>query len=105
MRLVIAEKTDAAHQIANLLSDTKVRGDKVNNATVYRFTANGEEWVSLGTMGHILEMDYPGDLAKDNRWSFNKLPELVQADLVFAEDPQKAHNTIAAIKSLFKIKE
>mgnify|MGYP003244183878 CR=1 FL=1 len=55
MKLVIAEKNIAAQKIAQLLSDAgKPKNDKVYNTAVYRFTVDGEEWVSMGLAGHIL---------------------------------------------------
>ena len=60
MKLVVAEKNDAAQQIARLLCDVgKPKADKVYNTPVYRFDHDGEEWVSIGLRGHILEPNFP----------------------------------------------
>lgn len=60
MKLVVAEKNDAATQIARLLSDAgKPKADKVYKTPVYRFEHEGEEWVSIGLRGHILEPNFP----------------------------------------------
>ena len=36
----------------------KPKADKVYNTPVYRFTVDGEEWVTIGLRGHILEPDF-----------------------------------------------
>lgn len=58
LKLVVTEKNDAAKQIANLLSTGKPKSDKVYNTPVYRFNVDGEEWVTIGLRGHILEPDF-----------------------------------------------
>ena len=62
MKLVVTEKNDAAKQIASLLSVGKPKSDKVYNTPVYRFTVDGEEWVTIGLRGHILEPDFTPQL-------------------------------------------
>ena len=58
MKLVVTEKNDAAQKIADLLGATKPKADKVYNTPVYRFNVDGEEWVTIGLRGHILEPDF-----------------------------------------------
>ena len=58
MKLVVTEKNDAAQKIADLLGATKPKADKVYNTPVYRFAVDGEEWVTIGLRGHILEPDF-----------------------------------------------
>ena len=55
MKLVVTEKNDAAVKIADLLGAAKPTADKVFNTPVYRFDVDGEEWVTIGLRGHILE--------------------------------------------------
>ena len=63
MKLVITEKNDAAEKIAALLSEAgKPKKDKVYDTPVYRFTREGEEWVTIGLRGHILAPDFPTEL-------------------------------------------
>ncbi len=63
MKLVITEKNDAAEKIAALLSESgKPKKDKVYDTPVYRFTKDGEEWVTIGLRGHILAPDFPAEL-------------------------------------------
>ncbi len=58
MKLVVTEKNDAAQKIADLLGKAKPKADKVFNTPVYRFEIDGEEWVTIGLRGHILEPDF-----------------------------------------------
>ena len=58
MKLVVTEKNDAANQIARLLGAGKPKADKVYSTPIYRFTVQGEEWVTIGLRGHILEPDF-----------------------------------------------
>ena len=58
MKLVVTEKNDAATKIAALLGVKKPKADKVYSTPVYRFEVDGEEWVTIGLRGHILEPDF-----------------------------------------------
>ena len=58
MKLVVTEKNIAAQKIADLLGVKKPKADKVYNTPVYRFEVDGEEWVTIGLRGHILEPDF-----------------------------------------------
>ena len=66
MKLVVTEKNDAAEKIAQLLGKG-VKKDKVFNTPVYRFTVDGEEWVTIGLRGHILEPDFTPQLVYKKR--------------------------------------
>ena len=66
MKLVVTEKNDAAEKIAQLLG-TKAKKDKVFNTPVYRFDVDGEEWVTIGLRGHILEPDFTPQLVYKKR--------------------------------------
>ncbi|MDR1017017.1 MAG: topoisomerase DNA-binding C4 zinc finger domain-containing protein [Coriobacteriales bacterium] len=57
MQLIITEKNDAAKQIAQLLGG-KAKADKVYTTPVYRFSWQGEDCVTIGLRGHILEVDF-----------------------------------------------
>ncbi len=58
MKLVVTEKNDAALKIADLLGASKPEADKVYSTPIYRFKKDGEEWVTIGLRGHILEPDF-----------------------------------------------
>ena len=67
MKLVVTEKHDAAQKIASLLGAGKPKADKVYSTPVYRFTVEGEEWVTIGLRGHILEPDFAPTLVYKKR--------------------------------------
>ena len=68
MILVVTEKNDAAQQIARLLSESgKPTADKVYNTPIYRFRHGGDDWVTIGLRGHILQPDFPPDLKYDSK--------------------------------------
>ena len=84
MKLVVAEKNIAAQKIAQLLSTTKPKNDKVYNTQVYRFEVDGEEWVSMGLVGHILAPDFPDDVLFDKKqgwYSVTEDGEVLPADI------------------------
>ena len=69
MKLVVAEKTNAAENIAKELG-VGTKKDKVYNTPVCRFTREGEKWVAMGLRGHILAVDFPRELQwrEDQGW-------------------------------------
>ena len=84
MKLVIAEKNIAAQKIAQLLADGKPKTDKVYNTQVYRFTVQGEGWVSMGLAGHILAPDFPDEVLFDKKqgwYSVTEDGEVLPADV------------------------
>ncbi len=84
MKLVVTEKNDAAQKIADLLGATKPKADKVYSTPVYRFTLQGEEWVTIGLRGHILEPDFPKELIYKRRGGWEGVTdegELLKATL------------------------
>lgn len=92
MKLVIAEKNIAAQKIAQLLADGKPKTDKVYNTQVYRFTVQGEDWVSMGLAGHILAPDFPDEVLFDKKqgwYSVTEDGEVLPADVpdVLARPP------------------
>ena len=84
MKLVVTEKNDAAQKIADLLGATKPKADKVYSTPVYRFTVEGEEWVTIGLRGHILEPDFATALVYKKRGGWkgvNADGEVMDADI------------------------
>ncbi len=84
MKLVVTEKNIAAQKIADLLGEGKPKADKVYNTPVYRFTREGQEWVTIGLRGHILEPDFAPELVykKSKGWSaINAQGESIPADI------------------------
>jgi DNA topoisomerase I len=92
LRLVISEKNIAAKRIAEILAVGSSKADKVYTTPVYTFKGrDGEEWVSIGLKGHIMEVDFPEEVpdpadAKNlvalKKWSLDSLPVLVAAPIL-----------------------
>lgn len=92
MRLVVSEKNIAAKRIAEILAVGKPKADKIYTTPVYTFKGrDGEEWVSIGLKGHIMEVDFPAEVpAPDGskepialkKWSLDSLPVLVSTPIL-----------------------
>ena len=84
MKLVVTEKNDAAQKIADLLGASKPKADKVFSTPVYRFDVDGEEWVTIGLRGHILEPDFAPQLVYKKRGGWQGVTaegEAIPADI------------------------
>ena len=86
MRLIVTEKNDAAVQIARLLGTGKPKQDKVYSTPVYRFAYRGEDCVTIGLRGHILEVDFPRQLVYKKRGGWMGVDE--DGEVVPAHLPQ-----------------
>ena len=87
MKLIIAEKNDAARQIAERLSTGKPKKDKVYNTAIYRFEWKGEECVTIGLAGHILAPDFCDSVLFDKKlgwYSVTEDGEMLPADMPMA---------------------
>ncbi len=78
-RLVVAEKYNTAMRIATILSGGKPKRESVEKVPIFRFARDGDEYITIGLRGHILELDYP---KKYKRWKSTDLRELVWAEPV-----------------------
>ncbi|MDM7934310.1 MAG: DNA topoisomerase I [Methanothrix sp.] len=75
MHLIIAEKHDAARRIAQILSGTKPRSQRVEGVEVFSI----DDKVILGLSGHIVEVDYPPEY---NSWQKVDCKDLIRAEIV-----------------------
>ena len=79
--LVISEKDIAAKKIVAHLSGNDFDSEKVGGVNVYSFKEgkgkSKSETTVVGLRGHIVSLDYPKE---HQRWSLQKLPELVWAE-------------------------
>jgi DNA topoisomerase-1 len=92
LRLVISEKNIAAKRIAEILAVGASKSDKVYTTPVYTFKGrDGEDWVSMGLKGHIMEVDFPEEFPDPaapatsialKKWSLDSLPVLVAAPIL-----------------------
>ena len=77
VKLVVTEKNDAAQKIADLLGVKRPKADKVYSTPVYRFDVDGEEWVTIGLRGHILEPDFTPTMVYKKRGGWQGVTEAV----------------------------
>jgi DNA topoisomerase-1 len=91
VRLIVSEKKDAAKRVAEILATGKPSAEKVNTTDVFTFTRDGEDWVSIGLRGHIMEVAFPEEYpdvadpatALDlQKWKLEALPTLVMAPVL-----------------------
>ncbi len=86
MKLVITEKNDAAEKIAHLLTDDGCEASKVFSTPIFSFKVDGEDWVTIGLRGHILEPDFTPELVYKKRGGWQGVT--AEGTLVKANVPQ-----------------
>jgi DNA topoisomerase I len=74
--LVVAEKFNTALRISVVLSDGRMKRNRVAGTPVFEFERDGGPFAVVGLRGHIVELDYPRELAE---WSLEGLPKLLEA--------------------------
>jgi DNA topoisomerase I len=75
--LVVAEKFNTALRIAVVLSDGLMKRSRISGTNVFRFDRPDGHYAVVGLRGHIVELDYPKELAE---WSLETLPKLLEAE-------------------------
>ncbi|MCI4330966.1 MAG: DNA topoisomerase I [Thermoplasmata archaeon] len=75
--LVVAEKFNTALRIAVVLSDGRMKRSRVGGTNVFRFERPDGEYAVVGLRGHIVELDYPPELAN---WDLATLPKLLETE-------------------------
>src|SRR5918997_904922 len=78
MRLVISEKANTAKRIAQFLSEGPVKEGKHRSVPHHTFTWKGEETVSVGLKGHVLNPEYPEEYSN---WQKVEPRELIDAEI------------------------
>ena len=73
--LVVAEKFNTALRIAVVLSDGRMKRSRIEGTNVFQFERAEGPYAVLGLRGHIVELDYPPELAE---WSLAGLPKLLE---------------------------
>src|ERR671914_2750024 len=79
MRLIISEKANTAKKIAQFLSEGPVKEGKHRSVPHHTFTWNGEETVSVGLKGHVLNPEYPEEYSN---WQKVEPRELIDAQIL-----------------------
>ena len=73
--LVVAEKFNTALRIAIVLSDGRMKRSRLEGTNVFRFDRPDGHYAVVGLRGHIVELDYPKELAE---WTLTGLPKLLE---------------------------
>ncbi len=73
--LVVAEKFNTALRIAVVLSDGRMKRSRQSGTNVFEFDRPDGPWAVVGLRGHIVELDYPTELAE---WNLATLPKLLE---------------------------
>jgi DNA topoisomerase I len=79
MRLIISEKANAAKKIAQFLADGKVKDGKHRSVPHHTFEWAGEECVSVGLKGHVLNLEYPEEYSN---WQKVEPSSLIDAEIL-----------------------
>lgn len=90
LRVIIAEKADAARRIAYFLSDGKSKARRTKGLNFIEF-GEDEKSIVIPLSGHIIEHDFPDSLKK---WSMDTLQDLIGASLVRVVKNRSAYNTL-----------
>ena len=96
MRLIISEKANAAKKIAQFLAEGPVKEGKHRSVPYHTFTWKGEESVSVGLKGHVLNPEYPEEYSN---WQKVEPSELIDAEILKSVSEKGVAN---AVKSLAK---
>src|ERR687885_2555775 len=96
MRLIISEKANTAKKIAQFLSEGGVKEGKHRSVPHHTFTWKGDECVSVGLKGHVLNPEYPEEYSN---WQKVEPSELIDAKILKSVSEKGVAN---AIKSLAK---
>ncbi|MDQ5817669.1 MAG: DNA topoisomerase I [Actinomycetota bacterium] len=96
MRLIISEKANAAKKIAQFLAEGSVKDGKHRSVPHHTFTWKGEECVSVGLKGHVLNPEYPEEYSN---WQKVEPSELIDAQILKAVSEKGVAD---AVKSLAK---
>jgi DNA topoisomerase I len=102
VKLIVTEKDSAAQKIAQILGGpvrVKEHGRGRQRVKSYWFEWNGEDSVSVGLRGHVMETTFPNTY---RRWSLKYLDQMIRdPDLAWVVDGGSA-STVAALRSVAK---
>src|SRR3712207_2409669 len=96
MRLIISEKANAAKKIAQFLAEGPIKDGKHRSVSHHTFVWKGEECVSVGLKGHVLNPEYPEEYSN---WQKVEPSELIDAQILKSVSEKGVAN---AVKSLSK---
>ena len=96
MRLIISEKANAAKKVAQFLAEGSVKDGKHRSVPHHTFVWKGEECVSVGLKGHVLNPEYPEEYSN---WQKVEPSDLIDAEILKSVSEKGVAN---AVKSLAK---
>jgi DNA topoisomerase-1 len=96
MRLIISEKANSAKKVAQFLAEGSVKEGKHRSVPHATFTWNGEETVSVGLKGHVLNPEYPEQYSN---WQKVEPSDLIDAEILKSVSEK---GVAAAVTSLSK---
>ncbi|CAA9533319.1 MAG: DNA topoisomerase I [uncultured Rubrobacteraceae bacterium] len=79
MRLIISEKANTAKKVSQFLAEGPVKEGKHRSVPHQTFTWKGEETVSVGLKGHVLNPEYPEEYSN---WQKVEPRELIDAEIL-----------------------
>jgi DNA topoisomerase-1 len=94
MRLIISEKANAAKKIAQFLAEGSVKDGKHRSVPHHTFTWKGEECVSVGLKGHVLNPEYPEEYSN---WQKVEPSELIDAEILKAVSEKGVANAVQSL--------
>src|SRR5215204_5827898 len=94
MRLIISEKANSAKKIAQFLSEGPVKEGKHRSVPHHTFTWDGEETVSVGLKGHVLNPEYPEEYSN---WQKVEPRELIDAEILKAVSEKGVAQAITSL--------
>jgi DNA topoisomerase I len=96
MRLIISEKANTAKKISQFLAEGSVKDGKHRSVPHHTFTWKGEETISVGLKGHVLNPEYPEEYSN---WQKVEPSELIDAEI---RKSVSEKGVAAAVRSLAK---
>jgi DNA topoisomerase I len=96
MRLIISEKANTAKKVSQFLAEGPVKEGKHRSVPHQTFTWKGEETVSVGLKGHVLNPEFPEQYSN---WQKVEPRELIDAEILKSVSEKGVAD---AVKSLSK---
>src|SRR3712207_3235714 len=94
MRLIISEKANAAKKIAQSLAEGAVKEGKHRSVPHHTFTWRGEECVSVGLKGHVLNPEYPEEYSN---WQKVEPSDLIDAQILKSVSEKGVADAVKAL--------
>ena len=94
MRLIISEKANAAKKIAQFLAEGSVKDGKHRSVPHHTFTWKGEDTVSVGLKGHVLNPEYPEEYSN---WQKVEPSALIDAEILKSVSEKGVANAVQSL--------